>query len=982
MKKISMLLAVIMLISTLYIPAYASIGATDGFIDEGQVPYFNSFTSADGVIDSTNQLGELTTNLSGTVENGYLNLSVTAGSSALEGSIYFEPTYTNTSESKQPLVLEYKVKFDAKAGHSTSHYLSHYAKTDGTSSETYGIKFFPKQGSSPYYPYVAFSNKDSEKIKLSGEITNWHTISIVYSSTDNTKELYWDGTFVAKSTPTSAVAENYWDDLGKLGRVRLVLYAAKNRTMRTYMDYLKLYEKPSVFGAQVLNVADGELDEIFLDFNSTVMTLTEDDLTVDEKKPANVELYDEEKQIYKVTLSEKLKAETEYKLSLGNVSNMVGQSVSGDISFKTRKPKQLYYDISPVSGTNIVTGENKFDVTYINETETSVTHDLVVAQFDKDNIMINSEKIPVTMEAQNDTSTKAKVTLTDDVKSVQMFVMGTDGKTNYSGAYLFKREGEPEKEEFIDLITDTEPSYSYKVLDTTNEVSIEIENENEGIANIILTDANSKVVYTGQHNTSDKKANFVFRIKESGTYTLSYKMNSNSKWYEDSIKYYSGEYIDTRFDEFNTTANINVIAGYLAEFEEVLGLNTDKLNLINPEEDKKLIYTSLLSQRNELENKKFADTDAVNTALDNAYLMYDLYKGSKKASEVAKDLADATFYNFMDVNYSDELIKYIDGGFSGKMYNTKSEFNKAFCESVVLSGVYKGENFSLTTKIISELAGYIPLDLTTYAKLVNPSNADIELSGKSYANLSKFIAAFDSIVKNQYDDENTVAVLPPPSPGISFSGGGGGGGGSTGRPSQEITPPEETTPPEEITPPETTEPQEKFTDLSGFDWAKDAINNLADKGIVNGVTEESYNPSGSVKREEFVKMIDALYTANAEASEFSDVNQNEWYAPFINKAVSAGIVKGMSDSIFGLGKGVTREDMAVMILRALKLEITTDNEVFSDDSEISSYAKDAVYTLKNKGIISGTGNGNFEPKRIMTRAEAAVLINNILNAID
>ena len=55
---------------------------------------------------------------------------------------------------------------------------------------------------------------------------------------------------------------------------------------------------------------------------------------------------------------------------------------------------------------------------------------------------------------------------------------------------------------------------------------------------------------------------------------------------------------------------------------------------------------------------------------------------------------------------------------------------------------------------------------------------------------------------------------------------------------------------------------------------------------------------------------------------------------------------------------------------------------FSDDSDIASYAKDAVYTLKDMGIVSGTGEGNFEPKRIMTRAEAAVVISNLITKLN
>ena len=59
-------------------------------------------------------------------------------------------------------------------------------------------------------------------------------------------------------------------------------------------------------------------------------------------------------------------------------------------------------------------------------------------------------------------------------------------------------------------------------------------------------------------------------------------------------------------------------------------------------------------------------------------------------------------------------------------------------------------------------------------------------------------------------------------------------------------------------------------------------------------------------------------------------------------------------------------------------KMKVEAEAFADDSDIADYAKDAVYYLRNKGIISGTDNGNYEPLRIMTRAEAAVVVNNII----
>ncbi len=171
----------------------------------------------------------------------------------------------------------------------------------------------------------------------------------------------------------------------------------------------------------------------------------------------------------------------------------------------------------------------------------------------------------------------------------------------------------------------------------------------------------------------------------------------------------------------------------------------------------------------------------------------------------------------------------------------------------------------------------------------------------------------------------------------------------------------------------------KFTDLTGYEWANEAITKLFENKIIDGVSETSFNPGGTVKREEFVKLIYTLYNGTETNLQFADVDLTKWYAAYISKAVGSGIIKGISETEFGTGMGITREDMAVIIYRILKGEKTENSDLFNDDSAISDYAKDAVYFLKANNIVSGTDSGNFEPLRVMTRAEAAVVIYNIIN---
>ena len=122
-----------------------------------------------------------------------------------------------------------------------------------------------------------------------------------------------------------------------------------------------------------------------------------------------------------------------------------------------------------------------------------------------------------------------------------------------------------------------------------------------------------------------------------------------------------------------------------------------------------------------------------------------------------------------------------------------------------------------------------------------------------------------------------------------------------------------------------------------------------------------------------------LYGTNKTAS-FSDVDASAWYAPYVNGAVELGIVNGKTDSVFGVGDAVTRQDACVMIDRALKLSGEVYEEAqFKDTSAISDYAKSSVSVLYGYGVINGMGDGSFAPFATCTRAQAAKIISSTLS---
>ncbi len=183
------------------------------------------------------------------------------------------------------------------------------------------------------------------------------------------------------------------------------------------------------------------------------------------------------------------------------------------------------------------------------------------------------------------------------------------------------------------------------------------------------------------------------------------------------------------------------------------------------------------------------------------------------------------------------------------------------------------------------------------------------------------------------------------------------------------------------------EEQEVFTDIKNVSWAKDAILYLNQKGIISGVGEGKFLPDKKITREEFVKIIAEafdLQTGNI-TSEFSDVDENAWYAPYIYAAAEAGIVNGISKTCFGVGLTVTRQDMAAMIYRAAKANGIDFSAVkdasFDDWDRVSQYARESVKSLANAGIINGMTENEFAPESFTTRAQAAKVIYGVLTKI-
>ena len=243
-----------------------------------------------------------------------------------------------------------------------------------------------------------------------------------------------------------------------------------------------------------------------------------------------------------------------------------------------------------------------------------------------------------------------------------------------------------------------------------------------------------------------------------------------------------------------------------------------------------------------------------------------------------------------------------------------------------------------------------------------------ELAERSpFENLVQFREAFSDAKKEALSQNQS-------SGGSVQSGGSSGGRGGSQIASSAVTLPPEPEP-EKLT----------FSDLDETEWARESIEYLASISVVSGVGENRFHPAGNVKREEFLKMVlNALgYTVKSGKCPFTDIASDAWYENYVYTAYTEEIVTGKTETLFGTGEAITRQDAAVILSRALEkrgifLDVTGSGTAPADADKIADYAAGAVETMFRAGVLTGDENAAFLPQENLTRAQAAKMLYGIL----
>lgn len=177
-------------------------------------------------------------------------------------------------------------------------------------------------------------------------------------------------------------------------------------------------------------------------------------------------------------------------------------------------------------------------------------------------------------------------------------------------------------------------------------------------------------------------------------------------------------------------------------------------------------------------------------------------------------------------------------------------------------------------------------------------------------------------------------------------------------------------------------PMRAYTDLEAGQWYHDALHYCLENGLMQGMGDGRFNPSGAASRAMIVTIlwrIEGCPVVNY-AMDFEDVAAEQWYTEAIRWAASENIVEGYGDKTFGTNDPITREQLAAILYRYEQKNgggfkgLWMYRMDYVDLADVSDWAYEAMCWMNMNGIVEGRPGKILDPKGTASRVEAAAMI--------
>lgn len=418
-------------------------------------------------------------------------------------------------------------------------------------------------------------------------------------------------------------------------------------------------------------------------------------------------------------------------------------------------------------------------------------------------------------------------------------------------------------------------------------------------------------------------------------------LNYLTKAIENEVSYVLGLKGKDNYNSISDKTNVSTIVN-----QEIMSITPDNLDSVSE-------LTTLLS--NSIDIQRISEGKIEN--FDDAYEL--LLTDTEVASYVS--------------NITETGKKAAVSNIQGKTFDSRAKFDKLFKNELALQLINNNTNATSENllKAFESCNSILKLDVSKFNQLSHSDKAYAikKLSDKNPKTIDDADKELTSIVKG---------LLPDTTSRPSTSGIGAGAGGATvkgpGIATETVIPSANNT--------------AGFTDMTGYEWAVESVKSLVELGIISGYGDSTFKPQNSITRAEFVKLVTmAFYKDNLveTSSVFGDVPDDMWCSKYIMTAYENSIVSGVGNGSFNPDGIISRQDMAVILCNAAKkynLISTAERNLFNDDASISEYAKEAVYVLRDIGIVNGIGNNEYNPLVGADRASAAKMLDMFIKYVE
>jgi len=736
------------------------------------------------------------------------------------------------------------------------------------------------------------------------------------------------------------------------------------------------YEKAKITSVGTANVVEGYQNILSFELSNKIPTLTKDHITVTNKETNDVINADsitvtgDSTQTVSVTLSDNLSGWSEYTLTIdplafgeGNFQRTGRQELAEitalNADFATTKaplaakPFVFTYSNSLLNAKTLVA----------NTTGSAKDMQFVFASFDKDGRLAEVASADHSGFSSGEEAYLDADISTSGAQKFNFFVIDTWADKNmlFGANYTVDGKGAPVEVETIGCDA-LEASVAAMELGEFDYENIKLEVSIDTKSNTV-TEGIIFVYKTGEALSSTNLPTYAKAVKTTadGTLKTEVLLPKDAEYSAYTVEFVSDKLTDGLTKTFNYYSPEEILANKRA------AIFADAKASSSAEELQEVITG--VNSAGELLNDNF-DVFTKDTDMTDYIKNIDKLAVFEAMLPSVSNLADYdALVNLFETCAQNQRSKEVEEQKIVIANEAKASQTYGALRMVMLGINEKGEAANTNFEVVSTDA-----NMTNYNKLKSKDKVFIKMYDKlsQVSDYDSLIELFEKCAKEQYNSENESKP--------SASSNNKGYGGSSVAVKETVDKPV-------VSAPETGSAAVstgKFADMKSH-WAENYVNELADRGIMNGYTDGSFRGENGITRAELAKtLVEALEVTGSGSISYSDVSSDSWYATYVARAALAGIVKGYEDGTFAPDVQVTRQDAALMLYRAMSIgrQLPLGYTFFTDDLDIDDYASGAIRTLGDLGIVNGDSNKAFKPKNTITRAEVATIICRALDYIE